>query len=74
MALSLIDIVITIAAWAVVVYKAPAVAHRDRRVWATWSFMLGFAVSLTLDLSPVSLALDAGSGLTTWLGCSPTSP
>ena len=71
MALSPIDIVITTAAWAVVVYKAPALAHRDRRVWATWIFMLGFAVSLTLKLPPVSLALNGWVGVNnlSWLLC-----
>lgn len=71
MPVSLMEIASTTAAWAVVLYKAPTLRRRDPRVWATWAFMCGFAVSLTLKLPPVSLALNAAVGLPnlSWLLC-----
>lgn len=71
MALAPIDIAITTAAWAVVIYKAPALRQRDKRALATWLFLCGFAVSLTLNLSPIALALNAAVGIPnlSWLLC-----
>jgi len=69
-----VDVVITIVAWAVTIWKMPVVlrnrrwAH-DERVLRSWAFALFFALSITFQVDVVYLAVDAFTGVNnlSWL-------
>ena len=69
-----VDVVITIVAWAVTIWKMPAVLRNwrwtcDRRVLCSWAFALFFALSITFQVDVVYLAVDAFTGVNnlSWL-------
>lgn len=61
-----VDGVVAAVAWAVTVWKVPAVWRnraRDERVLRVWAFALFFALGLTFEVDAVYFAVDAFAGV-----------